>query len=107
MREITKEALKAKLDKNHDFKLVMVLGDWQYRAKHITGSINISSPDDSRVQELSKDEEIVLYCSDKACVASRYAYHMMEQDGFTNVHRYAGGIAEWEDAGFPLVGEMV
>ena len=41
MNTISREELKAKIDRGDDFKLVMVLGAWEYEAKHIPGSINI------------------------------------------------------------------
>jgi len=106
MKLISREELKDKLDRGDRFHLVMVLGDWQYRAKHIPGSLNISSPDDPRVSNFKKEEEIVVYCSNDACVASLYAARLMAEGGFTNVSRYAGGIADWEDAGLPIEGEM-
>ena len=40
---ITREELKEKLDREDDFKLVMALGDWHFRAAHIPGSISVSS----------------------------------------------------------------
>ena len=107
MNLISRDELKAKLDRGDDFKLVMVLGDWHFRAKHIPGSVNIVSPDDPRVADLKKDDEIVVYCSDPNCAASQYAHQLMEREGYTNVRRYAGGISDWEDAGLPLEGEFV
>ena len=87
-------------------KLVMVLGEWGYRAKHIPGSLNISTPEQGR-EMLSLDDEIVVYCSDEACVASFTAYHILVSNGYKNVRRYAGGLHDWEDAGYPLEGDMV
>ncbi|MFQ5870207.1 MAG: rhodanese-like domain-containing protein [Candidatus Zixiibacteriota bacterium] len=104
MNLITREELKETIDRGDKFKLIMVLGDWQYRAKHIPGSINISSPEDPKVKELSKDDEIVVYCSNVHCAASMYAYQVLENAGF-KVQRYAGGILDWEEAGYPLEGE--
>ena len=43
---ISRDELKAKLDRGDDFKLVFTLGDWAFQAKHIPGSLNISNPDD-------------------------------------------------------------
>lgn len=103
---ITRDELKQKLDRGDRFKLIMVLGDWQYRAKHIPGSMNIPSPDDPKVATLQKDDEIVVYCSNEACAASRYAHDLMIERGFANVRRYAGGIEDWESAGLPLAGEL-
>lgn len=105
MTLIARDELRAKIDRGDSFKLVMVLGEWQYRAKHIPGSINISSPDDPLARELKKEEEIVVYCSDASCSASAYGYQMLQQRGFARVHRYAGGVSDWENAGFPLEGE--
>lgn len=39
MQLITREALKATLDANDDSKLVMVVGPWEFRARHIPGSL--------------------------------------------------------------------
>ena len=43
MNLITREELKEKLDRGDDFKLVMVLNEWAYRAKHIPGSIHLDT----------------------------------------------------------------
>lgn len=103
---ISREELKEKLERGDDFKLVMSLGEWAFRAKHIPGSINISRPQDTE-QYLQPDDEIVVYCSDPQCFSSQVAYHMLKNRGFKNVRRYSGGISEWEEAGYPLEGEDV
>ena len=99
MNLITREELKAKLDRGDKFKRIMVLGDWQFRAKHIPGSLNCSSPEDPQLKLLNKDEEIVVYCSNESCATSRYAYQFLEKTGF-KVRHYAGGINDWENADF-------
>jgi rhodanese-related sulfurtransferase len=103
---ISRDELKAKLDRGDDFKLVFVLGDWAFQAKHIPGSINISKTEAS-AEYLDPDDEIVVYCSNVTCVASIAAYKMLKDAGFENVRRYSGGLLDWEDAGYPLEGEMV
>ncbi len=103
---IGREDLKEKLDRGDDFKLVMVLGDWAYRAKHIPHSLNIATPE-SAAELLDPEDEIVLYCSGTECPASKYAYHLLTSAGYKKVSRYAGGIADWEEAGYPLEGEWV
>jgi rhodanese-related sulfurtransferase len=104
MNLISRQELKEKLDRGDDFKLVMVLGDWAYRARHIPGSLNISHMNDVEAQ-LNPQDEIVVYCSDPACIASQAAYHFLVKKGFTTVRRFAGGLAEWDAAGYPLEGE--
>ncbi len=104
MKLIDREELKEKLDRRDDFKLVMVLGDWGFRAKHIPGSLNISAPDVA-ASVLGLEDEIVVYCSGDPCPASKYTYHVLEQRGYKHIRRYAGGIADWEEAGYPVEGD--
>ena len=46
-----------------------------------------------------------MYCSHDIYAASKYAFVLLERAGYRNVRRYAGGIADWEGAGYPLEGE--
>jgi rhodanese-related sulfurtransferase len=103
MNLISREELKSKLDRGDDFKLVMVLGDWAYQMAHIPGSISFSSPEEG-LKKLSKDDEIVVYCSNPSCIASIAAYNILEQAGYKHVKRYAGGIEDWQSAGLPIEG---
>ena len=106
MELIAREELKAKLDRGDDFKLVMVLSEWAFQAKHIPGSIHLNTPEEAK-RVLDLDEDIVIYCSGENCIASIAAYSMLQAKGFKNVRRYAGGLIDWEQAGYPLEGEMV
>ncbi len=101
---ISRDELKAKLDAGDDFKLVMTLSEWAFRAKHIPGSLNIDNPTKA-ADLLNPADEIVIYCSDENCPASKFAFQLLTTNGFEHVRRYAGGIADWEAAGFPLEGE--
>ncbi|NIM96486.1 MAG: rhodanese-like domain-containing protein [Anaerolineales bacterium] len=103
---IERDELKKKLDRGDEFKLVMVLGDWAYRAKHIPGSLNITDPKVG-LELLDPDDEIVVYCSNESCIASIAAYKLLKDRGYSDVRRYSGGLLDWEDAGYPLEGEMV
>ncbi len=101
---ISREELKAKIDAGDDFKLVMTLSEWAFRAKHIPGSLNVDNP--AKCAELlNPEDEIVIYCSDENCPASKFAFDQLKKAGFPRVRRYAGGIADWEEAGLPLEGE--
>ena len=103
---IGREELKEKLDRGEDFKLVMVLGEWEYRAKHIPGSLRVSAPEDG-LDVLDPDDEVVLYDSGPACPASRMACRFLKAHGYRRVRRYAAGLEEWESAGYPLEGEHI
>jgi rhodanese-related sulfurtransferase len=103
---ISREDLKEKLHRGDDFKLVMVLGEWQYQAKRITGSLRVSTQEEG-LETLDPDDEIVLYDSGPPCPASRMACRFLKAQGYGQVRRYAAGLEEWESAGYPLEGEDV
>ena len=103
---IFREQLKEKLDRGDNFKLVIVLGEWAYRAKHIPTSLNVTTPE-AATEVLHPEDEIVVYCSNVDCPASPYAYHLLTTTGHKNVRRYAGGIADWKEGGLPLEGDWV
>ena len=106
MDTIAREELKEKLDGQEDLKLVMVLGEWAYRAKHIPGSLHFSTIEEG-LEALDPNEDIVVYCSNVSCLASIAAYRYLRDQGYKHVRRYAGGVQDWEEAGYPLEGEFV
>lgn len=103
MKEIGREELREKLERGDDFKLVMTLSEWAFKAQHIPGSININRMQDA-LKYLNPDDEIVVYCSDEACIASQVAYKALVANGYKNVRRYSGGLSDWQAAGYPLDG---
>ena len=88
-----------------------------FRAKHIPGSICLATYQERALdlpnfrkeiqQLLDIDDEIVVYCSDVACGGSIAVYQQLEQMHYKNITRFSGGLREWEEAGYTLVGEMV
>lgn len=105
MELIGREELKARLDRGDDFKLVMTMHHHEFEAAHIAGSVKVDSADDA-IRELDPDDEIVVYCSDRACPGSRSAYEQLVQNGFKKVRHYEGGLSDWHNAGYPLEGTM-
>ena len=102
VRTIERDELRRKVEaKDPHFKLVMALGDWEFRTKHIPGSIHFKDAADM-LSALRKDDGIVVYCTNPPCLASVAAYHRLVQEGYTNVRRYVGGVEDWESAGLPL-----
>ena len=106
MKLISREELKQKLDNKENIKLAFVLGDWQFRAMHIQGSLNLYEPG-TILETLNPADEIVVYCSNGACPASIFAYNFLVGQGFKNVRRYAGGLLDWQTAGYSLEGERL
>jgi rhodanese-related sulfurtransferase len=106
MKLISREELKEKLDRGDKFKLINALGEWAFNAKHIPGSINISRIQDAR-KILDPKDDIVIYCSNPSCIASIIGYQLLTNMGYSKIRRYAGGIVDWEQAGYPLEGDFV
>jgi rhodanese-related sulfurtransferase len=102
IRTIDRDELRHRVDaKDPRFKLVMALGDWEFRTKHIPGSVHFKDAADM-LSALHKEDEIVVYCANPPCLASVAAYNRLVEEGYPNVRRYAGGVEDWETAGLPL-----
>jgi rhodanese-related sulfurtransferase len=104
MNVITREKLKEKLDQTGEFKLINCLDEWMFREKHIPGSIRFHR---DLLKTLNQKQEIIVYCSNPGCTASVLVYQQFVQQGFQNVWHYPGGIADWEDGGYPFDGEGI
>jgi len=104
IRTIDREDLKAKLDRGDDFDLIMIHTRIAFEAAHIPGSTHFH-PHEQQMADLPQDKsaEVVVYCTGPECVASQMAYHAMVAEGYTNVRRYAGGLTDWDEAGYELV----
>ncbi|MEA2001388.1 MAG: rhodanese-like domain-containing protein [Actinomycetota bacterium] len=101
IRTIEREELKAKLERGDNFRLVMAMHEWGFNAAHIPGSLHFNTVEEAR-QSLDLDDEIVVYCSDPACLASQFAYRWLIDAGYTDVRRYPGGASDWAAAGYEL-----
>jgi rhodanese-related sulfurtransferase len=106
MRLISAQELKEKLERGDPLKLVNALGDWEYRAAHIPGSLHFATPEET-LRTLGRDEEIVVHCSNPSCGASVALYQLLERNGYRNLRRLAGGLQAWQQAGYPLEGTML
>ena len=49
-----------------------------------------------------KNTKIVVYCGHIGCARSHVAAAYLVKQGYTNVHRYGGGISAWVDAGYDV-----
>jgi rhodanese-related sulfurtransferase len=104
VKVIDREELRAKLERSDPVRLVMALNEWAFRAKHIPGSEHFNTPDEV-FSALSRDDEIVVYCTSPDCHASVALYWALVDAGYSKVQRYAGGLTDWEAAGLPLEGD--
>ena len=99
---MTKDALNDKMKKGEQFQLLNVLDPQYYSLGVIKGSMKIPLAElAKRSSELDKSKEIVTYCAETSCSASRKAAEMLAEKGF-KVSAYEGGIKEWTAAKLPV-----
>ena len=105
MKILTAQQVKNKMEHQADVRLVMTLGPKSFNKCHIPGSLNIW---DIKTAEKAfpKEAEIIVYCSDHTCMSSYYAYKQLENAGFNNIWRFAGGLVEWHQAGYDLANSL-
>ena len=101
MNVIGRDELRIKLARGDKLELVMTMPEHAYRAKHLPASRHVENVEQA-LATLDPAAEIVVYCSNEYCAASIYAYRALERRGYARVRRYAGGVADWEAAGYPL-----
>ena len=91
------------MDHGDDFILVDARGAESHRDEHIRGAISlpVDKVDEKADQMLSKNDEIIVYCSSFSCPASVKEVKKLKEKGFKNVKHYAGGIKDWKKAGYP------
>ena len=73
----------------------------EYAAGHIPGITLIPMGEvAARLAELPRDKEIIVTC--RTGNRSGQVADLLREQGFTNVHNMSGGIAAWEEAGYPV-----
>ena len=63
VRTITREDLKAKMDRGEDLVLLEVLGEGSYRQGHLPGAIRFQDPNGAPEVVPDKSAFVVAYCS--------------------------------------------
>ena len=103
---ITREELKAKMDRGDDFVLVEALSQKHYANSHLPGAINLPYEFVDEAEKVLPDRkaEIVVYCMNPDCLASREEVRELEEMGYQRVLHYAAGKQDWIRAGLPVEG---
>lgn len=100
---ITKETLLQKLNSGRNIILVDTIGTYDGNRYRIKGAKTIPFPDvPDRRSELLEYDEVIIYCKDKRCVASKKTAAVLKLLKFSNIKVYEGGIDEWVEAGLPV-----
>jgi adenylyltransferase/sulfurtransferase len=94
--EISVNELKRKMDRKEKFYLLDVREPYESRISTIGGHIIPINDLPKRVNELNKDEDIIVYCrtGHRSNLAVKY---LKDVEGFHNVKNLTGGINEWAD----------
>ena len=102
IRTISRDELKAKLDRGDDFVLIDVREPNEYRICSIPGSKPIPLGELSkRTGELDPAADTVVHC--KSGMRSARACGILREAGFQRVRNLVGGISAWSDQVDPSV----
>ena len=94
--EITVEELKRKIDNDEKFTLIDCREPFETRISSIGGELIPINDLPNRIDELNKEEEIIVYC--RTGHRSHYAVqYLRDNAGFTKVKNLLGGINLWAD----------
>ncbi len=109
METIKADELKRRMDHNDDLLVLDVLPSEEHDKQHIPNAKNIPLKRDDFIDEVenaaeSKVQQVVVYCANTGCDLSPKAAKQLEEAGFKNVVDFKGGIEEWKEAGYGVVG---
>jgi rhodanese-related sulfurtransferase len=94
MSEISPQDLKAKLDRREAPLLLDVRQDWETQLCRLPNAVHIPIEEiELRVEELSPEDPIVVYCH--AGVRSAAVAEYLRSLGFKDVRNLAGGLDLW------------
>ena len=103
--EVTAEDLKRHMEAGGDLMVINVLDKKYFDDCHIKGSMSVPLDDlKSQAASWDKNKKIVVYCASYQCSASREAFKLLDEMGFTNIAAYEGGMKEWHEKGYPTQG---
>lgn len=90
---------------NNKLLVLNILDPELYQDCHIPGSINVPLDElENYTRDLDLNREIIVYCSNYLCTASKYAAELLQKLGFKQVYAYEAGMAEWRQHGLPVDG---
>lgn len=97
------------IEQGGDYTLIDSRPAVDYQAAHIETAINITDTEMTEENLLdavgSKDSFVVFYCNGAACGRAAKAAEKAVGWGFTNIHYYYAGLAEWTELELPLVSD--
>jgi rhodanese-related sulfurtransferase len=105
--QIGRAELWEAIERGDELVVVDALAPMSYAHSHLPGAINLipERVDDEAARRIpDHDAEVVVYCANESCESSVEVAERLLALGYTRVRHYAGGKAEWTEAGLPLDG---
>jgi rhodanese-related sulfurtransferase len=102
---ISRDALKAKLDRADSFILLEALPATYFEDAHLPGAHNMPHDQvDALAPTMIPDRstEVVVYCANAPCPNSGIAARRLQALGYANVREYVEGKEDWVNAGLPV-----
>jgi rhodanese-related sulfurtransferase len=104
MNTITRQELQTRLS-DPSLVLLEALPERYYREGHLPGARLFpveTARELARKVAAKQDTPIVVYCASETCQNSHQVAKLLGDVGYTNVSVYAGGKADWQEAGLPI-----
>ena len=100
---ISKDELFERMNRKSNFILVDTVGKYNGNRFRIKGAKTIPYPEViDRRGELTSYNEIIIYCKNKDCKASKKVALGLKLLNVPNVKVYEGGIDEWTENNLPV-----
>jgi rhodanese-related sulfurtransferase len=103
IRKLNSSDVNDILKKNHDFIVIDVRTEEEFKAGHIKGAININirQPDAFvKIDKLNRKAKYIVYC--RTSNRSKVAVDYMVTKGFMNIYHMMDGFVGWLQNGFPI-----
>ena len=98
---VSVEELEAALA-DPDVVVIDAQGDDTYATAHIAGTDHFgfnTVTEQAAETILTKDQRVVVYCTDKDCLGAEFVGTLLVEAGYSNVGRFPGGVGEWAATG--------
>lgn len=104
MRTIQAKEVQDAINTKSDIVILNVLPSSIFAEEHIPGSMNIPLEDSDFVEQVKMKLQdvhrpVIVYCASLLCPASTEAATILEEEGFSNVMDFKGGMEEWHKIG--------
>jgi rhodanese-related sulfurtransferase len=102
-KTITTSELRRLRSAKTDMLLVDVLSKEQFAKDHIEGAKNVPFDGTDFLPAIAraagnKQKKIVVYCTGSTCTTAEEAAKALTTAGYSDIHMFAGGLAEWRSA---------